>query len=100
MSGPDSPPAAIQVRIYGRVQGVWFRVWTVTEATDLGLTGWVRNCADGSVEALFVGLPADVEMMIAKCHEGPPSARVDDVVHWGPSKAPLEDTEFRQLSSA
>lgn len=100
MSDPDAPLAAIQVQIYGRVQGVWFRGWTVTEATTLGLTGWVRNRADGSVEALFVGLPADVETMIAKCGDGPPGARVDEVVREDPSKDPREITGFRQLPSA
>ena len=46
---------AILVRIRGRVQGVSFRVWTKMEAEKLGLTGWVRNEADGSVAALVAG---------------------------------------------
>lgn len=100
MSDPDAPLVAIQVRIYGRVQGVWFRGWTVTEATTLGLTGWVRNRADGSVEALFVGSLADVETMIAKCGDGPPGARVDEVTRETPAKALPEDTGFRQLPTA
>lgn len=100
MSDSDSPLTAIQVRIYGRVQGVWFRGWTVTEASTLGLTGWVRNRADGSVEALFVGPPADVETMIARCGDGPPGARVDEVSRATPTNEPLEDTRFRQLPTA
>lgn len=96
----EAPPTAIQVRIYGRVQGVWFRGWTVTEATALGLTGWVRNRADGSVEALFVGPPADVETMIAKCGDGPPGARVGEISRETPTNEPREDTGFRQLPSA
>ncbi len=66
----------VAVRIAGRVQGVWFRAWTVSEATRRGLDGWVRNCADGSVEALFSGPPGAVDEMVAACRLGPPSARV------------------------
>ena len=43
------------VRIRGKVQGVWYRAWTVQEATRRGLRGWVRNRRDGSVEAFFAG---------------------------------------------
>lgn len=102
MSDPDSPLTAIQVRIYGRVQGVWFRGWTVTAATGLGLAGWVRNRADGSVEAVFVGPPADIETMIAKCREGPPGARVDNVVRKTSATELLEEdlaSGFHQLPS-
>jgi acylphosphatase len=70
----------IGVRIEGRVQGVWFRGWTVQEATRRRLQGWVRNRSDGSVEAVFVGPEADVETMVAACWKGPPSARVTRVV--------------------
>jgi acylphosphatase len=71
--------SAVRVRIEGRVQGVWFRAWTAQEATARGLDGWVRNRADGTVEALFKG-PADaVEAMVEACREGPPSARVTGV---------------------
>ncbi len=67
------------MRIEGRVQGVWYRGWTVREATLRGLDGWVCNRSDGSVEALFSG-PADrVREMLSACHEGPPSARVTGV---------------------
>lgn len=70
---------AERVRIFGRVQGVWYRGWTVAEATRHGLSGWVRNRRDGSVEALFVGPPARVDQMISACFSGPPAARVDAV---------------------
>jgi acylphosphatase len=96
----EAPPTAIQVRIYGRVQGVWFRAWTVREAVKLGLAGWVRNRADGSVEALFAGPPARVETMIAKCGDGPPAARVDEVVRQTPTTKPPADTGFRELPTA
>lgn len=68
-----------RVRIHGRVQGVWYRGWTVRKATDLGLRGWVRNRSDGTVEALFSGPSASVDAMIEACHAGPPAARVDRV---------------------
>jgi len=75
----EAPPVAVEVRINGRVQGVWFRAWTRGEATALGLAGWVRNEADGAVRALLVGPRAAVDEMLARCREGPPLARVDSV---------------------
>ncbi len=74
------PPKAVHVRIEGRVQGVWYRGWTVDTANSLGLSGWVRNRRDGSVEAVFSGDPPDVDQMIEECHKGPRSARVDQVL--------------------
>jgi acylphosphatase len=71
---------ALIVRIEGRVQGVWFRGWTVEEARLRGLAGWVRNRPDGSVQALFSGPRRQVEDMMAACYRGPPAARVTDVV--------------------
>jgi acylphosphatase len=68
-----------QIVIRGRVQGVGFRYWTMSEAIRLGVAGWVRNRRDGSVEALFAG-PADaVAAMVARCRNGPEFARVDAV---------------------
>lgn len=69
----------IRVRIEGRVQGVWFRGWTVRNAGRAGLDGWVRNCADGSVEAVFSGPGDKVDTMIARCRRGPPAASVTAV---------------------
>lgn len=74
MAGPLT--RSVRVRIYGKVQGVWFRAWTVREARGRGLDGWVRNCADGSVEAVFAGAVASVSDMIEACRVGPPAARV------------------------
>lgn len=67
---------AVRVRIEGRVQGVWYRGWTVRTAGRLGLDGWVRNHADGSVEAVFRGPADQVNDMIAQCRRGPPAALV------------------------
>ena len=65
--------------IHGRVQGVWYRGWTVDEARVLGLAGWVRNRRDGSVEMLVEGEQEAVAAMIERCHVGPPAARVDRI---------------------
>lgn len=69
-----------RVVISGRVQGVWFRGTTVEQARRLGLTGWVRNRRDGTVEALFEGERKAVMQIVAWCHRGPGSAHVDNVV--------------------
>lgn len=67
------------VKIYGKVQGVWFRAHTKEMADKLGIKGWVRNVPDGSVEAVFEGDDEAVEEIIKWCHHGPPLARVDKV---------------------
>jgi acylphosphatase len=68
------------VRVSGRVQGVWFREATRRRAEELGLSGWVRNLPDGSVEALFEGEAARVREALEFVKVGPPLARVTDVV--------------------
>ena len=69
----------VRVRIKGVVQGVGFRYWVVREAEFKGLRGWVRNRADGTVEALLSGPAAQVDSMIEACRVGPRSARVMDI---------------------
>jgi acylphosphatase len=71
---------AVHVRIEGKVQRVWYRNWTVENATKRGLAGWVRNRADGTVEAVFAGPKDQVDDMIAACHDGPPKAHVANIV--------------------
>jgi acylphosphatase len=73
----DDDRIARRVTVAGRVQGVWFRGWTVENAQARGLDGWVRNRADGTVEALFAGPRARVADMIDACRRGPPLARVE-----------------------
>ncbi len=71
------------VFIEGRVQGVFFRANTREEASLLGLTGWVKNCWDGRVEAVFEGEREKVEKVILWCKKGPPGAMVRDVeINW------------------
>ncbi len=67
------------VVIAGRVQGVSYRAWTRDAARALGLSGRVRNRADGGVEAVFRGPMDVVERMLQSCWAGPPGARVTDV---------------------
>lgn len=67
---------ALQVRVTGRVQGVFFRAWTAEQARALGVAGWVRNTPDGSVEGHLEGDKAAVQQLIDLLHQGPPSARV------------------------
>lgn len=67
---------ARRLSITGRVQGVGYRDWLVGEATAAGLLGWVRNRADGSVEALLAGGAAAVARVTEACRIGPPAARV------------------------
>lgn len=73
----------VHLKITGRVQGVGFRASTRRRARDLGLTGWVKNLADGSVEAVAEGNEDDLEKLISWCKNGPRRARVDEVnVNW------------------
>ncbi|MGC2780089.1 MAG: acylphosphatase [Bradyrhizobium sp.] len=75
-----SDRAIVHVTVRGRVQGVGYRAWVEDQAILNGLDGWVRNRADGSVEAVFAGPADDVADMVAACRKGPPAARVDDVI--------------------
>jgi len=76
---------AVHVSISGFVQGVGYRAWTQRRTTALGLSGWVRNCENGDVEAVFSGPAAVVDAMVAACKEGPRGARVDEVRVLGPA---------------
>ncbi len=82
--GTSEETRNVRVIIKGRVQGVWYRAWTTKQARARGLAGWVRNRADGAVEALFSGPRAQVDEMLAALRGGPPLARVTDVeIHSG-----------------
>jgi acylphosphatase len=67
------------VMVRGKVQGVGFRAFVEEEAARLAIEGWVRNRADGSVEAVFAGAPETVEAMIEACRKGPLHSHVHTV---------------------
>ena len=73
----------VKLKIQGLVQGVFYRQSTKETAVRLGLTGWVRNCSDGSVEAVFEGEREYVDAAIEWCRQGPEAAMVSGVeVKW------------------
>ncbi|KAK1389538.1 Acylphosphatase [Heracleum sosnowskyi] len=71
-----NPIKTVRVEVKGVVQGVFFRNWTVENASQLGVNGWVRNRRDGSVEALFSGESDKVDEMQQRCRRGPQHAVV------------------------
>jgi acylphosphatase len=84
--------ARARVVVRGRVQGVFFRAETRDRARSLGLAGWVRNNADGTVEAVFEGDRERVESMVDWSHRGPAHASVEHVdVSW---EEPQDEAEF------
>jgi len=76
---PDPDITVLKLRIEGLVQGVGYRAWAAAEARKLGLTGWVRNRSDGTVEALVSGSTEAVEAFVAACARGPAGARVTNI---------------------
>ena len=89
---------AVQVRIVGLVQGVGYRAWAEAAARSRGLSGWVRNRRDGSVEALIAGADDKVADMVAYLWQGPPASRVERV-NAEPANVPMQ-LGFRQLPTA
>jgi acylphosphatase len=82
--------ATAHVFISGFVQGVGYRAFVKKHATELGLTGWVKNLPDGRVEAMFQGKKETIEKMVELCKKGPFMAEVEDVeVLWEDSKQQL-----------
>jgi len=80
MSERDSKPEArLHAVIRGRVQGVGFRYSTIRKAQELGVTGWVANRPDGTVETVAEGDKAQLRKLRSFLHEGPPSAMVQEV---------------------
>jgi len=61
------------------VQGVWFRAWTREQALAEGVSGWIRNRPDGAVEAVLAGTEEAVETLIAKLHDGPTAAKLENL---------------------
>jgi acylphosphatase len=86
--------ARVHVFVSGRVQGVFFRQKTKEQAESLGVDGWVRNLADGRVEAIFEGEENGVKTLVEYCHHGPSAAKVTNVeVIWEPYRKEFNDFE-------
>ena len=92
---PDDP-TAVAFRVTGLVQGVSFRAWTEDAARELGLSGWVRNCSDGTVEGVAAGPPEAVDALIARLRTGPPAARVRRVETSPAQEMPAGPFEIRR----
>ena len=88
----------VAVRITGVVQGVGYRAWAEQAARQRGLSGWVRNRRDGSVEALISGPDDKVSDMLGYFWQGPPASRVDRV-DAEPATEPMQ-LGFRTLPTA
>lgn len=87
----------VRLIIEGRVQGVYFRASAVQEARRLGLTGWVMNRSDGSVEVVAEGLQGKIDNLVAWCHHGPAGANVRRVsLHYAPSQDEFERFDVRR----
>ncbi len=87
----ESEVMALHLRIRGRVQGVFFRRWVMEEATRRGIRGWVRNRADGSVEAVLAGEMGAVRAMAEACRQGPSGAQVAGIVQCPGEFTPTDD---------
>ena len=86
--------------IKGRVQGVRYRVTLAETAIALGLTGWVRNRLDGSVEACVHGGDEAIAAIVTWAKRGPPAARVSDVIVTDSEEPAPDDGKFQILSTS
>ena len=86
---------ARHISVSGRVQGVFFRAWTRERAEALGVTGWIRNCPDGHVEAHVEGEDSLVEQMLELLRRGPPAAQVENLRTWDVEPCEFDDFEVR-----
>lgn len=93
-TGPEEVPVALRARIHGRVQGVGFRWFVQERGRRLGLSGFVRNREDGTVETEAYGSRPALETFLGALHDGPPGANVTGVeVRWAEGKSGLS-SEF------
>jgi acylphosphatase len=84
--------ARVHLKVSGRVQGVYFRASTVEQARRLGLSGWVMNCPDSSVEVVAEGEIEQLEKLTHWCRTGPPGAQVKEVrAQWEASKEEFQN---------
>ena len=85
-----------RVLVRGSVQGVGFRYSAAHAASTRGVTGWVRNCADGAVEAVFEGDADAVESMVRWCEQGPRGAQIDGIDVFDEPPEDLQRFEVRR----
>ena len=92
----------MHIKVYGRVQGVGYRYFVEKHAVQLGISGWVRNCSDGSVEIMAEGDPQNLDVFIDWCKKGPlfgSTSRIVPVARSEYAAPPIEDGVFRVLAS-
>ena len=99
-SGGADPPAGrperLEAIVRGRVQGVGFRVFVVTEAMKLGLRGWVANVPNGAVRCVAEGDRPALEALLARLREGPPAAAIEAVLTaWPPATGEFQTFSVR-----
>lgn len=88
--------SAARVRVQGRVQGVGFRYFVYKYARRNGLTGWVKNLNDGSVQAYFEGPQTEINKVIELCKTGPAGANVKDLsLDWSTPEGTWKDFDFK-----
>lgn len=87
---------AARIRVEGRVQGVGFRYFVFKNARRNGLTGWVRNLKDGSVEAYFEGMPQAIEIVVELCKKGPAGSSVKNYeLSWSEPDYSWDNFDFK-----
>ena len=92
----DSELTRLQATVYGRVQGVGFRFFTLNAANELGLFGWVRNMPDGSVQLVAEGPKEQLTKFVSRLQIGPHSGHVDDIRYsWQAYRAEFDRFEIR-----
>ena len=92
----DAELSRLQATVYGRVQGVGFRYFTLSIANELGLFGWVRNMPDGSVQLVAEGPKEQLNKFVSRLRIGPHSGHVDDFRHsWQAYRAEFDRFEIR-----
>ena len=100
---PTPAKTTVHLRITGRVQGVGYRDWAQKTAHKLGLSGWVRNVTDGTVEAVAHGSVENVDQFVGACQAGPMLARVTavdkNVIDAPGSKSGFPETGFHNLGT-
>ena len=92
----DTELSRLQAQVFGRVQGVGFRYFTLSIANELGLFGWVRNMPDGSVQLVAEGPTAQLDKFVSRLRIGPRSGYVDEFrYNWQPYRAEFDRFEIR-----